>query len=324
MDIRPYIEEYGRKKKFYGLPYSAEIVRNLIIGNNDYALVRQEHYQNSSYLADNIKSSVRRYTRDKKAAINIYKHFLEYLCEKGISAEVTFPPIDSSNSFERLMFIAKYIQDKRHKTADIADLLWVSEQTITKDIRKLLGEDDDPIQICGKVFRVDGIDRSGGEVHTPATAHPLFLTENLSQVIVILKGLKAMAENPLYSEYARLTAADIWEQLSDYAKTRIHFVLSTLLPEDLSWYEGLRKKNNSSFFPEACCSQGNNILYCIKHEKPFFVEYNGENGICIYSRCRFIPQTYNETSIEVDCNAGRICLQLDRIIKTAYTAENLL
>ena len=28
---------------------------------------------------------------------------------------------------------------------------------------------------------------------------------------------------------------------------------------------------------------------CIKNGKTFFVEYNGESGICIYSECRFIP-----------------------------------
>ena len=206
--------------------------------------------------------------------MRIYKHFLSFLQKKGINVDVQFPPIDSYNSFERLMFIAKYLQDERHKKSDIADRLWVSEQTINADIRKLLGEDDDPIQICGKVFSIDEVEHSRGQVHFSSTAHPLFLTENLSQIIVTLKGLKTMAENPLYTEYAKLTAANIWEQLSDYAKMRIRFVLSKLLPEDLSWYESLRKDDGCSFRTEVRCSQGNNILDCIKNGKFFFVEYS--------------------------------------------------
>jgi hypothetical protein len=54
-----------------------------------------------------------------------------------------------------------------------------------------------------------------GTLYFPSTAHPLFLTPNLTQEIVILKGLKNMAEDPLYAEYARVAAADIWERLLD-------------------------------------------------------------------------------------------------------------
>lgn len=324
VDLRAYIDEYTQQRGFKGLSCKASLIRDLISSQKSYALVQQEHYENSEYLAYNIKLSVRGYTRDKKTAISIYKHFLAFLQKKGITVDIQFPPIDSYNSFERLMFIAKYLQDERHKKSDIADLLWVSEQTINADIRKLLGEDDDPIQICGKAFSIDEVERSRGQVRFSSTAHPLFLTENLSQIIVTLKGLKTMAENPLYTEYAGLTAANIWEQLSDYAKMRVRFVLSKLLPEDLSWYESLRKDDECAFYTEVRCSHENNILDCIKNGKTFFVEYNGENGVCLYSQCRFVPQTYTGTSIDVDCSAGRVCLLLDRVIKTAYTAEDLL
>ena len=323
MDIRAYIDEYARKKNFYDLPYGSEMVRNLIKGEKEYALTKQERYWDSTWLAGNIEFSVRGYTRDKKAAITIYKHFLKFLREKGVFIDVHFPPIDSSNSFERLMFIAKYLQDPRHEKANIAKELWVSEQTVNADIRKLLGEDNDPIQICGKQFCIDDVERSRGRVHFSSTAHPLFLTENLSQVIVLLKGLKAMSENPLYTEYAKITAANIWEQLSDYAKTRIDFVLSKLVPEDLSWYKSL-VKDDRSFYTEVRCSQSNTILDCIKNDKLFFVEYRDNSGTQIYSNCKYIPSSYTGNSIDVECNDGRICLLLDNVIKTAYTVEALL
>ena len=324
MDIKIFVDEYARKKKYTGLYCKPDIVHSIIKSDKEFAFINQECFDDSEYLAYNIRSCVKGYPRDKKVAIDVFKHFLKFLQEKGVTEDVQFPPIDISNSFERLMFIAKYLQDNRHNIADLTDLLWVSEVTIRTDIRKLLGEDDDPIQVCGKKFIIDDVERRRGLVRFSSTAHPVFLTHNLSQVLVTLKGLKLMSENPLYADYAYMAAADIWEQLSDYAKTRIHFVLSELLPEDLTWYENLRKDMNISFYTELRCSAGNNILDCMKNDKIFFAEYDSSNGICIYQKCRYVPQTYNGTSIEVDCAIGRVRLELDRVIKTAYTAEDLL
>lgn len=324
MDIKDYVGEYTRKKKYHGLSYSADFVHNILNSDKDYAFTNQEFYENSEYLAYNIRSCVKGYQRDKKAAIEIYKHFLDFLHAKGVDEDVKFPPIDISNSFERLMFIAKYLQDPRHNIADLSDLLWVSEVTIRADIRKLLGEDEDPIQICGKKFIIDDVERRRGLVRFSSTAHPIFLTHNLSQVLVTLKGLKAMSQNPLYAMYAKMAAADIWEQLSDYAKTRIHFVLSELLPEDLTWYESLNKDNGISFYTEHRCSEGNNILDCMKNDKIFFVEYSAPDGICIYQQCRYIPHTYDCISIDVESASGWVRLELDKVIRTAYTAEGLI
>ena len=66
-----------------------------------------------------------------------------------------------------------------------------------REAQDISGKD---IQICGKVFHIDEVERIRGKIHFSSTAHPLFLTENLSQVIVMLKGLKTMAGNPLYGD----------------------------------------------------------------------------------------------------------------------------
>ena len=324
MDISSYIDEYGRKRRYASSLYDAKTAKNLLIGDSDFALVQQDGYEDSEYLAYNIKSSVSAYSRNKDIAIRIYKDFLTFLKNKGVDVDVPFPPISVSNSFERLMFIAKYLQDPRHKVSDLSDLLWVSPRTINEDIKKLRGDHEDPIQICGKVFTIDDLEKHKDVVYFPSTAHPLFLTPNLTQVLVTLKGLKSMASDPLYAEYARYAAMDIWEQLSDYAKTRIHFVLSELLPEDLEWYESLRKSDDEHFYSEVRCSGTNVILDCMKNEKPFYVEYDGEDGICIYSRCMYIPQTYNGSSIEVNTTMGQVCLVFDKVIRSAYTVEELM
>ena len=73
MDIKPYVDEYVRKKKYSGLTYSAEVIRSLIKSDKAYAFTNQECYEDSEFLAYNIRECVKGYQRDKKAAIFIYK-----------------------------------------------------------------------------------------------------------------------------------------------------------------------------------------------------------------------------------------------------------
>lgn len=133
------------------------------------------------------------------------------------------------------MFIAKYLQEDENKISELPDILWVSGRTIEEDISRLRGIED-PIQICGRKFFIPDTTRENGSVRFPSTAHPLFLAENLTQILIMLKGLKTMSENPLYEPYAVQTGREIWNQLSSYAKKRIRFVLSEMMPEDLTWY----------------------------------------------------------------------------------------
>lgn len=326
MNIALYLEEFCRKKRAPSPLYDMKTAKNLLMGDGEAALINQECYEDSEYLAYNIKASVRAYVRNKDMAIHIYRDFLAFLKAKsGTTISVDFPPIAISNTFERLMFIAKYLQDPRHKVSDLPELLWVSQKTISEDVKRLRGDHDDPIQICGKVFAVEDLERHRDSVYFPSTAHPLFLTPNLTQVLVTLKGLKKMSEEPMYAQYAQLAAADIWEQLSDYAKNRIHYVLSVLLPEDLSWYERLKKTDEQSFYSEVRCSSNQNVvLDCIKNGKSFYVEYACEAGRRLYSQCTFVPRTYTGDSIEIESSEGRVRLSLANIVRSAYTAEELM
>ena len=140
----------------------------------------------------------------------------------------------------------------------------------------------------------------------------------------MLKGLKIMSENPLYKDYAQLAASDIWGQLSDYAKTRIDFVFSELLPEDLTWYKNLKMNDEETFLTEQQCSEGNHILDCLKNGKTFYAECNTPNGVRIYRQCCCLSHTYDGHGIEIECTEGRVRLNIDEVIKTAYTAEGLL
>ena len=302
----------------------AEIMNNLLVGKQDYSFTNQTAYEDPGSLGENIRKSVQGYTRDKDAAIRVYKSFLEFLEEKGISSDVHFPTIPISNSFERLMYIAKFLHDPERKISELSDELWQSSTTIQGDLSKLRGIDDDPIQIYGKVFKINETKRSKGKIASASTVHPLFLTPNLTQIIVMLKGLKAMSENRHYANYARNTAADIWEQLSDYAKKRIHYVLSDLMPDDLSWYESLERTDNH-FCTEYECSVNNDVIVdTIKNGKTCFVQAIEGNEPVIYHNCRIVSEYDDFTRFKITSDEGEKMLTSDNYIRSAYTPEELM
>ena len=243
----------------------------LLFGEKEYCLPKMAGYEESEYLGENIRESVKRVPLGKDNAIRVYRRLVAFLQEKGVETTVAFPPIPIDSSFERQMFIAKYLQGERAHISDLVNLLWISDRTIDQDLQRLYRTSDDPIQVCGRPFFIPESTRVKGQIRSASTAHPLFLTENLTQVIIMLEGLRVMAENPLHTRYAAASAADIWQQLSDYAKGRIRFVLSDLMPEDLTWYENLESQNESFCSEYQCSVNGNVLLDCIKNEKSFFV-----------------------------------------------------
>jgi hypothetical protein len=299
----------------------------LLKGDREYCLPKMEAFEEADNLAANIQDSVRRMPRGKDTAIRVYRKLIDFLRGKGIEVSVAFPPIPVDSSFERQMFIAKYLQDEDARIEDLKNLLWVSERTIDEDLKRLYRDSDDPIQVCGQRFFIPESRRANGQMLSESTAHPLFLTENLTQVIVMLKGLRLMAGDPLYTRYAELTAADIWMQLSGYAKKRIRFVLGELLPEELNWYERLEEKADSFSSERECAVRGANMVDFIKNDRSFFVEYRTEDGDVIYDDCRCVHGSYEPKEegyvIEVDCRQGRKRLDSGQILRSAYTPEEL-
>ena len=287
MNITSYINSFANKPHRYK-PYS-KICKKLLLGSMPYSLNSQKGYEESEYLPYNIKSCVQAYASTKDTAIELFKDLVSYLKAEGVDVpQVDFPPIPVSNTFERLMFTAKYLQGNESRILDLADLLWVTPRTIEDDLSRLRGLND-PIQVCGKAFYIPDTVRQEGRLSFSATAHPIFLAENLTQVLIMLKGLREMSANPLFSPYAVQTAQEIWEQLSPYAKDRIRYVLKDLLPEDLSWYEALAVEGTDNHFHSEdevsrnYSVNANVVLNCIKNGRPFCAEYQDEDGF-IFTR----------------------------------------
>lgn len=318
--IKEFIENYERTHK-YDAPMEMDAVRKLMT-DAPYAFAHQQVYENPEYLQYNFCNSVQKIKRNKDAAIEVYKLFCEFLRSKGISAEVEFPPIPVSNSFERLMFIAKHFHEPNKKISKLSEILWVDPKTIKNDLKKLMGNDNDPLQVCGEVFKIPKIDTKNDTLAFESTAHPLFLTPNMTQLIVTLKGLKEMSENPMYGNSAKIVAENIWAQLSDYAKRRIPEVLKEIMSENPTWYKNLENADKNLWHTERVCSVGTNIIfYSQKDEGTFFVEMLDGDDKHLYKNCK--TKNYDSENFTIISDEGEKTLSFKNVIQIAHTLDGI-
>ena len=325
MLIEETIKEFLKYKNNYS-GYNKKTVENLMLGDKEYSLIKINGLGElkAEELKESIKLSVKLYTRNKDRAIEIYKKYLNFLNTKKFHVDITFPPIPVSITFERIMFIAKYIQNPENKISDLKDVLWVGPRTIENDLAILKGIKN-PIQVNGKRFVIEDIERSRGTVSMPSTAHPIFLTSNITQIIVTLKGLKLMSQNSAFKVYAEEMARSIWTQLSDYAKNRILYVMENLIPDELEWYKNLNIEKDDSFYNEIRCSSTEGagcVLDCLKNGKECFVEYQEIEKTTFYENCKILK--YLDDKIRIECKGKLFDLEIDKILRSSYTLEELI
>lgn len=172
-----------------------------------------------------------------------------------------------------------------------------------------------------------GIERKRGNIEFESTVHPIFLALNLTQVVVMLQGLRYMTGNKAYKEYALRLSANIWNELSDYARRRIKEVYE-MLSMDLSWYEELDSLNNQElFFTERECSYeegAGNILDYLKNGKRCAVEFKDRYGKSkILTNCIIKKYNPERGEIEVTSNGERYAIDFASIVKTREEAKHL-
>ncbi len=309
----PYRKEAEFKKKIDALYEKYyEIAGSYEYDSDTYALATQE-------LVSGLMSN-------KDTFIAVYKTYNQFMYDEyGLEINISYPPIPVSNTFERLMFIAKYLQNKDNKVSDLESILWSSDRTIEKDLAKLQDNDGDPLQVCGQKFVINGIERSRGHVTFESTAHPFFLTCNLTQVIAALEGLRMMSERQEFYGYAMPMARNIWKQLSDYGKQRIFDVMGTLLSTDTVWYKSLDREEERAYQTEKeCCVTGGDILmYCLKgnEERLCNIEYKDGKNSEFLTDVKVI--NYNEDGWRVCVDGKERILKPQRIIKSSFHKENM-
>jgi len=341
--IKDAVEAYVLSKNKKYTKFSKKILINLLMGvkiNNkkidvekDFTFLSQDGLNTELLITDleaeeyidlAIKSSIKKYTKSKATAVDIYKEFITFINEKyNIEISISFPKWIPKTTLERQLYIAKMLQDPEAPIVQLEDILYVSGKTLQNDLKILKGDGDDPLEVMGQKLTVD-FDRKKGKLSFPSTIHPLFLTFNLTQVITTLEGLKIMSEKVAYKNYALNGAKTIWIQLSDYAKHRIYTV-SKGLGIDTSWYKSLEMDISNLFHTEYMCSTiygCQSLLLCFKNSRPCFIEYIDDNGkTIIYKNCLIINCPDDRVTVKI--GEKQLILETDRVIKAALTENEL-
>lgn len=134
------------------------------------------------------------------------------------------------------------------------------------------------ISVMDQEIRLSDIQLRNRKVTAVSTMHPLFLAQNLTQVIGMLEGLRRMEDDWAMRSYARNTAVSIWCQLSDYAQGRISGTLVDLMGLDADWYERIscetEMRSGKVFYNEKESSDRFGLLmYAMKGGLPCCIRY---------------------------------------------------
>jgi len=207
-------------------------------------------------------------------------------------------------ALERQITIAKMLHGKDDggfSEDKLAEEFMVSIDTIRNDMQGLRYG----ISVFDQRFSVD-YKRYSGRLKMVSTAHPVFLTPNLTEIVFLLEGLRLQDKDMIRHDYLWNTAVSIWSQLSDYARNRILNVLCDIMGLDKSWYAELDRDASSYGAAADRYAAGNGgtggsdgpvremfrdeisignshrrmnlLMYCLKGSIPCNISYIGENG----------------------------------------------
>lgn len=277
-------------------------------------------------IREDIIESIQKKT-SKDRAYYVYSKYIifmneNYFNDKPKSKQIQELPTYYSD-LERRLLIAKKMHSE-FNISNIAREFLVSERTIEKDLSILNNGD---MKVLNQQLKVEYDERREGHIKIKSKAHPLFLVENLTQVVAILNGLSYVAKGDYgYHEYAIETAVSIWMQLSDDAKDRIQNVLVKELNLNEGWYNKISKLSeieiNKSIFKREEQFSDNKYLDILKNGKPCSIEYIDDDGnianqyvdrIRLGKGDTIIGIIYGEENIEIKINKDRIICYVPQV-----------
>jgi hypothetical protein len=205
----------------------------------------------------------------------------------GDRYKVTVSPFDRQlTPLERQLSIAKDMHDfNKARTFDrneVARRYLVSDRTIDSDLAAL----HDGISVMDQKLALKDFCLKSKKVTAVSTMHPLFLTQNLTQIVCMLEGLRRMEDNWALRSYARSSAVSIWRQLSGYARDRILGTLTDLMGLEHSWYEEIseaaEKEAERMFYNEDESSDSNGrLMYALKGSLPCSIVFIDDDDMAM-------------------------------------------
>ncbi len=285
--IENFIEyEKGNRKYFdcllcekeYALIKQEEL--NRIIDKNITKTSNREQY--GLQITDAITESINKAKgfKEKVACKEAYMNLIEYL-KKNYGIEIKH---DIKNELmlctpeERRVYLLRETErendtGERKGLSEIAEVLGCSRRTLEKDLKEMM---EQGFKLLGQTIKV--IEDGDTPLKLDSTPHPIILMQNISQIMVMLEGLRKVEIIEAFRPYAESSAVNIWNQLTEYAQNKIIDVIEKFENDDIpiNWYLDLQRESNyhKKFLTELeQCSDNisSQLMYLLKNGKMFNV-----------------------------------------------------
>ncbi|EEG79113.1 hypothetical protein [Dethiobacter alkaliphilus] len=283
--------------------YWEKRAQGLLVGEEEFSLLNQEEISEildkniikstnkdllNPQIAEAIAASFEKIKKvdHKVLAKEVYQEFVDYLAGKyGFNIDIS----DTTSTIigspeERWVYLLRETERSEHgqgsmKITEIADKLGCSKRSLELDIKRITLTG---FKLLGQNIKL--VDEENSVLNMQSTPHPIVLMQNISQILVLLEGLRAMEKVQAYSTFAHYTAINIWNQLTEYAQNKILDALE-LMGQDanIDWYLNLSSDSNmvNRFLSETKMSETDpmsQLMYLAKNQMPFNLTYQDEKG----------------------------------------------
>jgi len=241
--------------------------------------------------------------------------------------KVEVKPFDRQlTPLERQLSIAKDMHDfnkaRTFDRNDVARRYLVSDRTIDSDLAAL----HNGICVMDQKLALKDFLLNNKKITAISTMHPLFLTQNLTQIVCMLEGLRRMEDNWALRSYARSSAVSIWRQLSDYARERILGTLTDLMDLERSWYEGISEaaemEAERMFYNEDESSDSyGRLMYAMKGNLPCSIVYIGDDDMAVEIHGRVFRIEESGIKILAEDAAEPVVIGREKILEVEVATE---
>ncbi|HEY8890538.1 MAG TPA: hypothetical protein VIM70_09815 [Clostridium sp.] len=207
---------------------------------------------------------------------------------------------------------------ERKTLTDISNELGCGTRVLQKDVEKMT---EQGFKLMGLNIKLVSGDQN--ILKMESTPHPVILMQNISQLVVMLEGLRAMGKINAYGNSANSTAIDIWNQLTEYTRTKILDVVEKLdnNKDTMNWYDSIDKegKYHSRFLTEfENCGENpiSKLIFLMKNGKQFNLIYDNDDGIRIsLCDCEIIKYFIDSHKLTVKTPEGDYEIVDEKIIE---------
>jgi biotin operon repressor len=263
--------------------------------------------------------------KDKVSGKKIYKELSSRLnTDYGFKIDISsLDDIVIGTSEERCVYLLRETERQNYngekKTLrEIAAELGYGTRALQKDIKKMT---EQGFKLMGMNIKL--VSEKQNLLQMESTPHPVILMQNISQLVVMLEGLREMSKIEAYENSAISTAVDIWNQLTEYTRNKILDAIEKLdtNADTMNWYDFIDKegKYHSRFVTEfENCSENpiSQLMYLMKNGKQFNLTYiNGEGTKAILCDCEIIKYLIDSHELTVKNTEGTYDIVDEKIIE---------